>query len=419
MSDPDPRVRANALEALKDVDDDETRELLRTAMRDSNNRVVGNALLGLYRAGDCTSIAELLKMAEAGHHVHRSTAAWAMGESGDARFLEVLRTLAADANPQLRRRATMALEQVEVEAASETGEAWRMELVQDLAGSETAERRLLVVLQRHDGGDPPPIPSTRFQIFEDNQPVLDYSVERLEVPGKLALAILIPIMPDNSELPAINGALRALAWKRPGDAWSAVRYKPPRQWNLRATLIGEVIDIAPPEEVYVPGDPPVFVDDSEVVAQVLDEVPESGAHHSIWDAILEARLACESRVAGDRVAHLVLYCPGQVREPCGDHAARLGDSSWTVPVHCITQVANPFLERICELSRGTYHLVDSDEGVVQRIHWLHGRLLASYLLSYPGASGAGMSHLQVRTAEGWSRAALLLGRTESRFSEDS
>src|SRR6185369_4798144 len=52
LAEPDPRVRANAVEALWGIDTEEARKLLRSASRDSNNRVAGNALLGLYRMGD-------------------------------------------------------------------------------------------------------------------------------------------------------------------------------------------------------------------------------------------------------------------------------------------------------------------------------------------------------------------------------
>jgi hypothetical protein len=47
----DPRVRANAVEALWGVDSAEARGLLHFAASDGSNRVIGNALLGLYYLG--------------------------------------------------------------------------------------------------------------------------------------------------------------------------------------------------------------------------------------------------------------------------------------------------------------------------------------------------------------------------------
>jgi len=86
LQESDTRVRANAIEAIWGVDTDQARELLEWATRDGNNRVAGNALVGLYRMGESATLARLAKMA--GHDVpgFRRTAAWSMGETGDPRF---------------------------------------------------------------------------------------------------------------------------------------------------------------------------------------------------------------------------------------------------------------------------------------------------------------------------------------------
>jgi hypothetical protein len=81
LAEPDPRTRANAVESMWDVDTLEAREMLRTASRDSNNRVAANALFALYRMGDSWTIPHLFKMAAAEAPVFRASAAWAMGET--------------------------------------------------------------------------------------------------------------------------------------------------------------------------------------------------------------------------------------------------------------------------------------------------------------------------------------------------
>ena len=57
LQESDTRVRANAIEAIWGVDTDQARELLEWATRDGNNRVVGNALVGLYRRGENSVLA--------------------------------------------------------------------------------------------------------------------------------------------------------------------------------------------------------------------------------------------------------------------------------------------------------------------------------------------------------------------------
>ena len=74
----DPRVRANAIEALWWVDTPEARALLHLATNDSDNRVLGNALLGLYYLGDCAVLEQLIKLSADAPAGFRATAAWVL-----------------------------------------------------------------------------------------------------------------------------------------------------------------------------------------------------------------------------------------------------------------------------------------------------------------------------------------------------
>ncbi|MCX6630858.1 MAG: HEAT repeat domain-containing protein, partial [Candidatus Solibacter sp.] len=60
LSESDPRLRANAIESLWGVDTPEARTLLNLAANDVNNRVAGNALLGLYYLGDASVLADVV-----------------------------------------------------------------------------------------------------------------------------------------------------------------------------------------------------------------------------------------------------------------------------------------------------------------------------------------------------------------------
>lgn len=407
LADPDTRIRANAVESLWGIGDQESRDLLKGAIQDSNNRVVGNALLGLYRAGDCLSIAELLKMAAAGTPDFRTTSAWAMGECGDPRFRDALKALAGDNNSQVRLRATAALKKVEAEVAKpQTGSTWRMAALRDQPECEGEVKRLWVAVQCADGSQPSFIPGTQFNIFEDNEPVLDYSVEPLEVPDKLVLAFLIPLMADGSEFPMVSGALRALAWKRPRDLWTTVDYRPYRPWNLTATLMGEVIEIDEPEEIPAAADAPVFTADNETASQALENAPEGTAHNSIWDAIVEANDACAGGGFEDAEPHLVIYSPCDTGIPSEQQSQRLAAVGSTIPIHCIAWAENPLLEALCERSRGTYHLVEDDAEVIETVDWLYVRLLARYAVRYRTVPHAATDHIEVRTSEGWGKAAV-------------
>jgi len=109
LADRDPRVRANAVEAIWGVDSKEARRTLWSMAGDPNNRVAGNALLALHRLGEPKAAEDLTAMARHQSPRFRATAAWVMGQTQDATFREVLQGLEADADENVRRNARLAL----------------------------------------------------------------------------------------------------------------------------------------------------------------------------------------------------------------------------------------------------------------------------------------------------------------------
>lgn len=91
LKDSEPRVRANAVEALWHLPAEQTSEFLREAARESHHRVAANALVGLSLAGDEQALSGLVEMAERGEGLVRLAAVWAMGRTGDARFTAFLK----------------------------------------------------------------------------------------------------------------------------------------------------------------------------------------------------------------------------------------------------------------------------------------------------------------------------------------
>jgi len=112
LSERDPRVRANAVEAAWGSDSRHTRGFLWELTKDSHNRVVGNALLALFQLGETASVAALLKMAAHASPMFRATAAWVMGQTQDACFLEALDRMEADSDEHVRRNASQAIARI-------------------------------------------------------------------------------------------------------------------------------------------------------------------------------------------------------------------------------------------------------------------------------------------------------------------
>ncbi len=112
MRDEDARVRANFVEGLWSSSA-EHRAFFRLALQDSSPRVVGNALIGLHRAGEMRDV--VLHLARLGRHADpalRATAAWVMGQTGEDRFVPVLQHMLQDLDPRVQRPAQHSLERI-------------------------------------------------------------------------------------------------------------------------------------------------------------------------------------------------------------------------------------------------------------------------------------------------------------------
>jgi hypothetical protein len=105
LSSGDDRLRANAVESLWVHRHQRVQKLLWVATRDSSNRVVANALLGLCLAGDRQAYASLVHLALTSNPGMQCSAAWAMGETGDPEFAQPLEKLEQDSNEHVRTMA--------------------------------------------------------------------------------------------------------------------------------------------------------------------------------------------------------------------------------------------------------------------------------------------------------------------------
>ena len=109
---PDARVRANAIESVWGVDTPEIVELFWRCVNDRNNRLVGNAIVGLRLAG-VTAVDDVIKRYARDYKPEfRMTSAWAMGKIGDAVFIPELSPLVKDENPGVRSAALRALQNI-------------------------------------------------------------------------------------------------------------------------------------------------------------------------------------------------------------------------------------------------------------------------------------------------------------------
>ena len=109
LTQPDPRVRANAVEALWGVDSPAAASILEDCRGDRTPRVVGNSLLGLHLLGRMEIDRRVIDMSNAGKHEMRLTSAWLLGRMGGQDCIDCLTRLLKDDHPQVRSRALWSL----------------------------------------------------------------------------------------------------------------------------------------------------------------------------------------------------------------------------------------------------------------------------------------------------------------------
>lgn len=168
----DPRVRANAVEALWNVNSHDAKALARAALRDSAHRVAANAAVALHRMGELSSIAALHRMIANPGEQFRAAGVWAMGETGDPRFLRVLAELSNAPPGIVKRNALRAMVRIRDRVA-------HLEAAGSLRVSVEHEGcKLAVELRSAAGGDIATALPTSFVVTQRDREIEILSVAR-------------------------------------------------------------------------------------------------------------------------------------------------------------------------------------------------------------------------------------------------
>jgi HEAT repeat protein len=105
----DPRVRANAIEAMWHSSAPNATELFKTALCDEHHRVVGNALVGLHLQGDSSALDKMQELSKSADPLFRAAMAWCLGFIRDVRAIPTLEVLSKDESAPVRKVAVQSL----------------------------------------------------------------------------------------------------------------------------------------------------------------------------------------------------------------------------------------------------------------------------------------------------------------------
>jgi hypothetical protein len=198
--DPDPRVRANAIEALWNTEGPFAAACFESAVEDEHYRVVASAWVGIYLQGDAAAVAGLARMARHEDPNYRAAAAWAMGKTDDQRFVPLLWRLRREMlnAPAVARNALQAITQITQAVTNASPERLELRWMRQTleAGGWQAHD---VLVRDPKSGEAPQLRPTDWQLSVGGDPVWNYTVERLDAAEGVSLGVLLPASQEPDE----------------------------------------------------------------------------------------------------------------------------------------------------------------------------------------------------------------------------
>src|ERR1700693_1752459 len=222
LMDSDARVQANAVEALWGMDAAEARPVFTAALRSPNNRVVANAILGLYRLSDLKAVTDLLDMARHPDPLFRASAWWAIAETEDPRFIPFLMEQFKSTQGKMKLAVTRTLSRIRrrEKASAEKG---TMHVGGSIANVKTdGGRHVEFALSRSGGDEIASMKPTEFALWEDGTLIENYEVKLPNNPAALVIGVVGPRFfseSDHYENAIRDSLKRCLSLKRPDDWW--------------------------------------------------------------------------------------------------------------------------------------------------------------------------------------------------------
>ncbi|MDQ2947378.1 MAG: HEAT repeat domain-containing protein [Acidobacteriota bacterium] len=374
---PDPRVRANALESLWGVDSEGARQVLWAASEDPDNRAAGNAIYGLYQLGEAGSIPLMLEMLDHAQEDFRTTAVWIIGETGDPRFLPVLANLMNDSESKIRAAVFRGIAKLKKNAVKFAGQP-NLDLYvgpTELLGSGTRHLRVSVCAHTASAGGPgdytgstmhalAALKPTQFVIHEGATLISEYEVLEEAHPESLSLAFALPRVVETND--ALHRALElafstALRHKRKNDAWLTLRYScdsPTKQRVASRSSTTSILNINSSDEALQtqPASlslPPDMRFSTEPEA-ILSAVANPGSRLSAAPGVMSAAQMLVASLASTRGSrHVVLLCQqtGSISLEESLEIARSARAN-KIAIHVIAGDVCPALKNLCSRTGG-------------------------------------------------------------------
>ncbi len=398
LSEADPRVRANAIESLWGSDTAGSRAVFWTALGDDDDRVVGNAILALYRLGDPASIQLLLQLIAHPEISFRTTGVWAMGEAGDPRFMPILARMITEQVPELRTNAFRAMAKIKKAIAARTAGASFNVMLGPLRRARDNWMEFIAALRSASGGQPPDLNFTNFALWEDSKLVREYTVRQRGKQEPVAVAIGMPRILDRysreQEIQQ-NAAEQGLRYKRQQDVWTVLKY---------VTVDPEHQVSAATAAAMTPADEDLsslrmrFSRNPDVIAAAISKPGTRLACAANLSQTARCLIAWVRQMNAARNVILICQSPADVLGPDVRDQIEAAEAA-SVTVHIISPWPSDAMRQLCSQTQGTLLAPATQELIPDSLEALCASLLNSYDVRYkPENEDASKLRLQVYTA---------------------
>jgi hypothetical protein len=355
--DPDARVQANAVESMWGVDTPEARELLESAMKSRNHRAVANALVGFYRLHEVSSIEKLHAMAEHPEEPFRVSARWAMGETGDPRFIPFLKAAFQADTGKCRGMVVRSLARLRRRLASLESAGVLAVDVRDRRVLPDGRRRVGISLLSASRDAHIAIGPMDVVITSGSKQVTDYSIVGLTEPDRVVAGFAVPRITSQTDpyRTAIQQGFELCAEvKHAKDLWSIDRYR------IGVPTEGEIDDLA-----NVRDDPVLrnhlranrgFLTDTPIILKVASTLgTRDQASH---DMRASAKKLIDAVVRAAGTHHIFLFPDPEEPDPEAPASAVLKAATEAeVAIHCIAlerPAGYPGLDALCRATGGIF-----------------------------------------------------------------
>lgn len=394
LKDPDPRVRANALEAIWGLDSDAGKALFLTASTDPDSRVSGNAAVGLYRAGDLMGAEILVSMLGSSDCRQRATAAWCITQTADPRFLPIISRHITEKDQGVRQHIFRALAGIRqrIRTARDAGQ---LQLLVTRTETKDGLRRVDIYASR---GEQPlaGLPAVQFVLEDSGAGVNRLKLQPRRPPEHVVAGFALPRFTDREDplTTTVAQCMRAfLVHKKKLDQWAAIRYAPPVApaatpvtMRFESVLLaqgsgGSSSAAAVLEESAAPG-AQTHVRLSTDPRVILEYAESGGTRAEAADSpysSVKRLLEAVGIIRGQRLIYLLVRGPHD--SPWMDLLPRLRDARISLSVLAAEPIC-PSLAALCRESGGTSFTAESLAELVPAAQRLSAATAAQYQIEY-------------------------------------